>query len=86
MNLSSENVLAHLSVGKISVTARHYLENLRGHSQEAIQAFVQTTQAIPFEGSRNEVKNAKAVQDLVLSESGKKLNTYALNQLLQSPI
>jgi hypothetical protein len=86
MNLRSENVFAYLNSGKISITARAYLETLRGCSQSTIQALVQTTQAIPFEGSRNEIKNAQAIQALVRSEPGKTLNTYALNQLLKSPI
>jgi hypothetical protein len=32
MNLSSENVLAYLNAGKISVTAREYLQTLIGYS------------------------------------------------------
>ncbi|APR97793.1 ankyrin repeat domain-containing protein [Wolbachia endosymbiont of Folsomia candida] len=84
--MSSEDLAQNLSSGKIKITAREYLENLKGNKKEVIQDIVQTTSSLPFSGSINEVKDANTIQDLVLSENGQKLNSYELNKILSGRV
>ncbi len=84
--MSSEDLVQNLSSGKIKITAREYLQKLKGNSKEFIQETVQTTSSLPFSGSINEVKNAQTIQDLVLSENGQRLNSYELNKILSGRV
>jgi hypothetical protein len=82
MNLSNENLSAYLNTGKISITAREYLQHLSSYTPTA-QTLVQATKALPLAGSQNEVKQAQQVQELLLSNN---IRNQAIHQLLQSPV
>ncbi|WP_157956387.1 ankyrin repeat domain-containing protein [Wolbachia endosymbiont of Folsomia candida] len=81
--MSSEDLVENLSSGKIKITAREYLENLKGNTKEIVQ---QKVSSLPFDGSMGEIKDAKTIKDLVLSEDGQMLDSYQLNKILKGPV
>ncbi|APR98948.1 ankyrin repeat domain-containing protein [Wolbachia endosymbiont of Folsomia candida] len=84
--MNSENLAANLNSGKIKITAREYLQNLKGNKKEVVQDLVQKVSTLHFDGSINEIKDTKTIQDLVLSNDGQMLDSYQLNKILKGPI
>lgn len=70
--------------GKLTLDATAYLDSMRGKSASLISAIAQSTEGIPLLGPNNAIKDATAIRSLVTSQTG--LNSYALNELLKSPI
>lgn len=84
--MSNALLTSSMQSGHLKVTAREYLQKLKGKSAESIQEIVQATRGITFEGARSEVANANAIKGLVTSEDGQKLNSYELNKILKAPM
>ncbi|WP_375316271.1 hypothetical protein [Wolbachia endosymbiont (group A) of Colletes cunicularius] len=57
MNLDSKSFSDYLSAGKISMTAREYLKNLK--NSKNVEEVIQATKVIPFEGSKREIEGAE---------------------------
>ncbi|XGA08004.1 MAG: ankyrin repeat domain-containing protein [Wolbachia endosymbiont of Xenopsylla cheopis] len=85
-HMNEVKLIQDLKSGKIKLTAREYLEKLKGKSKESIQEIVKATSDISFEGARSEIENANTIRKLVISEDGKKLNSYELNKILKAPM
>lgn len=83
MSLNKKKLMSYLKEGKITITAREYLDKLRSNPAQEI---LQIPKFFPFEGSRSEVKSTEKVRELVSSDYGSKLKNYELDKLLKSPI
>ncbi|PWU15354.1 MAG: hypothetical protein C5B45_02665, partial [Chlamydiae bacterium] len=87
--MKDKDVIENVKAGKIKITAREYLQKLKGKKEESIQEIVQAISSVfsteDFEGSIAEKKNANAIRELVTSE-GQKLNSYELNKILSVPM
>lgn len=84
--MENKDLIKNLRAGKIKITAREYLQKLKGKEGESIREIVQATSVFSkehFEGSIAEKKNADAIRELVVSE-GQKLNSYELNKILNT--
>ena len=76
MNLDSKSFSDYLSAGKISMTAREYLDNLK--NSKNVEEVVQATKAIPFIGSDREVKDAEQTRKPLLEQLVKGTINYIL--------
>ncbi|WP_265035340.1 hypothetical protein [Wolbachia endosymbiont (group A) of Apoderus coryli] len=61
MNLSSKKFQGHLDRKEVSLTAREYLDHLKGSRN--VEEIVQATETIPFEGSKREIEKAEQMRE-----------------------
>ncbi|WCR53033.1 MAG: hypothetical protein PG981_000055 [Wolbachia endosymbiont of Ctenocephalides orientis wCori] len=83
MSFNEKTLMSYLKEGKITITAKEYLDQLRSNPTQEI---LQILKIFPFEGSRSEVKSVEKVRELLSSDYGSKLKNYELDKLLQSPV
>ncbi|QOD38396.1 ankyrin repeat domain-containing protein [Candidatus Wolbachia massiliensis] len=78
MKLSSKKFQDHLDKKEVSMTAREYLDSLKGSKN--VEEIVKATQAIPFEGSKREIRDAEKTRKL--KQSSSELAKGAINHIL----
>ncbi|WP_254229304.1 hypothetical protein [Wolbachia pipientis] len=64
MNLNSTNLSDYLNTGKISMTAREYIDNLK--YSKNVKEVTQATRSIPFIGSESEIDKAEQTRKFTL--------------------
>ncbi|WP_254229453.1 ankyrin repeat domain-containing protein [Wolbachia pipientis] len=72
MNLNSKNFSEYLNAGKVSITAREYLENLK--DSKNTKKVIQATKSIPFIGSKREIEKAEQTRTPLLELAKETIN------------